>query len=199
MMQLTDCERGDGMEACIASHIGTGQSPETNSGLAAAIAASVARVARGNALAEAAAAAAAAAAAGLFCEVVAIALGFKSIPGASSAARSSELVGEGGGEGVEVGVLVPRLGPAGVFMNLVYRGYLPKQLRKIRRAASVAFWLPYLLERASCPDWCELQDPKLHDCSPTDGGTVFNPQKKRTSRFQLLVPVEILEVLRDMA
>ena len=114
MMQLTDCERGDGMEACIASHIGTGQSPETNSGLAAAIAASVARVARGNALAEAAAAAAAAAAAGLFCEVVAIALGFKSIPGASSAARSSELVGEGGGEGVEVGVLVPRLGlPSG--------------------------------------------------------------------------------------
>ena len=77
--------------------------------MAAATAAPVDGVARGKALA-AAAAAAAAAAGGLFCEVAAIGLGFKSIPGASSAARSSELVGEGGGEGVGVGVVVPRLG-----------------------------------------------------------------------------------------
>jgi len=73
--------------------------------LAAATAAHVDGVARGKAVA---AAAAAAAAGGLFCEVAAIALGFNNIPGASSAARSSELDGEGGGEGV--GVVVPRLG-----------------------------------------------------------------------------------------
>jgi len=106
-MQFTDFEHADGIDRFISSHIGTGQSPETDSCLAVATAAPVGRAARGEALAEAAGAAAAA---GLFCEVVATSLRFNRIPGASSAARSSELVGEGGSEGVGVGVLAPRLG-----------------------------------------------------------------------------------------
>ena len=109
-MQFTDFENSGGIDRFISSHIGTGQSPETDSCLAVATAAPVARAARGEALAEAAGAVAAAAAAGLFCEVVATSLRFNRIPGASSAARSSELVGEGGSEGVGVGVLAPRLG-----------------------------------------------------------------------------------------
>ena len=104
-MQLTHCEHADGMDRLMSSHVGAGQSPETDSCLAAASAAPVAIAVMRGALAKAAGATA-----GLFCEVVATALGFNSIPGASSAARSSELVGEGGGEGVGVGVLVPRLG-----------------------------------------------------------------------------------------